>query len=903
MRLLSASVSNYRVHKETKLAFDPQLTVIGGANESGKSTLVEAIHCALFLPAQGTTETHRKMRSETHGGLPEVEVRFETAGAVYTVRKLFRGPNGTASLTQAGGRTWSNEEAHEKLGELLGVPNSGRGTGVKAESQWQHLWVWQGRSGDDPADALKGQSANLVQRLQRLGGAALIQSALDAAIADKFEKARAEIFTANGKYRTGSEPDRAEKAWRAAAGQARKAGEECEALEAAVNAHDQAVAEIERLESDIAGQRRQLADVVDKLKRVQALRQTEARQAGDSAQSARALERLQGVDKEIRELKKHGDELALEFAPLQAALRAFEENERQARQAAEFAQQTLADAQARREQEQARKDLADEWLRCFEKEARYLELEKRLAQTDAVRGRIDALNGRLAVLPEMSQKNLGRLRELENERFQAKTELDALAAEIELLATDVAVTLGGEAMKPGEKRRVTDAAEIRAGNTTLRIRPGGGKSLDEARDAHARCEARFKDELREARVKNLAEAEAALEKRRQLSADVQAEQKRLEALDAEGRLRSDHGAAKNEWRAAAASIVRAGGREGDVATQEEAQARCRDAQAGLEQAKRAETQARLECDARREAQAAARDKREEAQAKAARIGRRLDEVNTRLSVLSEQNGDDDARAAGLADALAAAGKAESELAGTREALRALDPERLDAAMSRLERALAQLGEGRQQAEERRIRSETLLRSDGSLDPHAALEELKARERRAQEAFAVAERYARAVRRLDELFKEEQRTASETLSRPFAEKIGGYLGFVFPGARAQVRMDDGKQLGGIELIRGDGGALAFDALSDGGALAFDALSGGAREQVAAAVRLAAAELLAEEHGGCLPVVFDDAFAYSDPERVQTLQGMLDLAARRGLQVIVLSCNLSDYAGLGALQLSL
>ena len=65
----------------------------------------------------------------------------------------------------------------------------------------------------------------------------------------------------------------------------------------------------------------------------------------------------------------------------------------------------------------------------------------------------------------------------------------------------------------------------------------------------------------------------------------------------------------------------------------------------------------------------------------------------------------------------------------------------------------------------------------------------------------------------------------------------------------------------------------------------------------------AEVLAADHGGCLPVVFDDAFAYSDPERVNQLQRMLDLAATRGLQVIILTCNPVDYAALGAKTVSL
>ena len=60
---------------------------------------------------------------------------------------------------------------------------------------------------------------------------------------------------------------------------------------------------------------------------------------------------------------------------------------------------------------------------------------------------------------------------------------------------------------------------------------------------------------------------------------------------------------------------------------------------------------------------------------------------------------------------------------------------------------------------------------------------------------------------------------------------------------------------------------------------------------------------EDGSGLEGVVFDDAFAYSDPERVSALQGMLDLGATRGLQVIVLTCNPADYVGLGASVVSL
>ena len=44
-----------------------------------------------------------------------------------------------------------------------------------------------------------------------------------------------------------------------------------------------------------------------------------------------------------------------------------------------------------------------------------------------------------------------------------------------------------------------------------------------------------------------------------------------------------------------------------------------------------------------------------------------------------------------------------------------------------------------------------------------------------------------------------------------------------------------------------------------------LSTGAREQFAAALRVTIAEVLVKAYEGTFPVLFDDAFANSDPER--------------------------------------
>ena len=62
-----------------------------------------------------------------------------------------------------------------------------------------------------------------------------------------------------------------------------------------------------------------------------------------------------------------------------------------------------------------------------------------------------------------------------------------------------------------------------------------------------------------------------------------------------------------------------------------------------------------------------------------------------------------------------------------------------------------------------------------------------------------------------------------------------------------------------------------------------------EEFAAALRVTMAEVLAEAYDGTLPVLFDDAFANSDPERQAGVFRMLQQAADQGLQVILLTCD--------------
>ena len=70
MRLLNCQLQNVRLHGDLELNFSPRITLIGGPNESGKSTLVEALHRALFLKASATGAPVEALQSRLHMGQP-----------------------------------------------------------------------------------------------------------------------------------------------------------------------------------------------------------------------------------------------------------------------------------------------------------------------------------------------------------------------------------------------------------------------------------------------------------------------------------------------------------------------------------------------------------------------------------------------------------------------------------------------------------------------------------------------------------------------------------------------------------------------------------------------------------------------------------------------------------------
>ncbi|WP_018180582.1 AAA family ATPase [Jongsikchunia kroppenstedtii] len=120
-------------------------------------------------------------------------------------------------------------------------------------------------------------------------------------------------------------------------------------------------------------------------------------------------------------------------------------------------------------------------------------------------------------------------------------------------------------------------------------------------------------------------------------------------------------------------------------------------------------------------------------------------------------------------------------------------------------------------------------------------------------------------------------------RPFTDAVER-LGRVVFGSSFAVEIDQELQVVSRTL--------------DGITVPLDSLSGGAKEQLGIIVRLACAMVVDPADG--VPVIIDDALGYTDPDRLETVGAVLRHAGR-DCQIIVLTCTPDRYRAVGGAHL--
>ena len=137
--------------------------------------------------------------------------------------------------------------------------------------------------------------------------------------------------------------------------------------------------------------------------------------------------------------------------------------------------------------------------------------------------------------------------------------------------------------------------------------------------------------------------------------------------------------------------------------------------------------------------------------------------------------------------------------------------------------------------------------------------------------------------------------TSALAKPLEDAVNPYLKLLFGGSNVDTSLGRGA----YKLER----LMLTIALINRKVFSLLRMSHGTREQVDIALRLAIAQLLAADHDGRLPLVFDDAFTHADKDRLEKLKSLIYQASQSGLQILLLSCHPENYNGLSASEVNL
>jgi chromosome segregation ATPase len=894
MRLLSCRLRQVRLHRDLELQFGRQFTLIGGPNEAGKSTLVEALHKGLFLRSTATGRGVEELRSRLHAGLPEVEISFEAAGQIWQLRKRFAGSSGTCQLSNSSGLALHGAAAEEHLAQLLGVDGPVEGRRIaQLPERWAHLWVRQGEASSNPIAGQQNRYdfARLVDQLQQRGGSGAIESALDRAVLEQLQDRVAQLFTATGRVKAGSPLAEAQQHEQTCLEQLGQAQHRLSELDTAMEQLRQIGERLQRIENDerpallqrqaalAQGEQRRLqlqnerqlalAECQPLLQRAETLRLAQRQRQDWQQQQTLQLAEQQRQSQQL-------EQLLAEQAALQASL----EEQRQQRQRLD----------SQRQQQQQRQELAQLRLDQHQLQTEEQQLHDHQQQLQALQGEAEGLKRQLAALPAIATEQVRQLRQAEQALAQAEARCQAMAASLEVLQADQPIRLdGGTPLKPGQRYQLTDEVNLQVGpGVVVRLSPGGGQALPQAQAEQQRSGERLRSLKAELSVANSDAAETIERQRRDLEAELTTLRKAAAAIPWAGlqeriaalvprRQRLDAALANLAPDPEAADLLQL-----DRASLELALQTLRSSSSSLNHA--------LEQLAGRQQQTEARERALQHQLTTSRgrldqLAGSLQGLSARLAEAEQQSGPAEALASQLEELetnlqhrQAQLDRLEAEhtsLGGTADPNSA---EALATALQQLDAEKDSLLTSRGQADQR-------CASLGANDPAAELEQRQAAWEAAAEERASLERQAQALTLLQNHFHEAQSRLANRYSEPLREAIGPYLAALSSTPLQPLLAFDPQQ--GFQDLQLRQGSEAYG---------FDRLSGGMREQLAAALRLALAEVLHPAYDHCLPLVFDDAFTNSDRERLIGLKRMLRRGMEQGIQILLLSCHPQDYGDL-------
>lgn len=872
MQLERIVATNFRKFRDPMVVegLGSGLNVLIEPNETGKSTLLEALRAGLFVRHGTKNQLAQSFMPFGENVAPEVEIEFQIDGERWHVAKKFlkspalevRGPKGRTS----------GDAAEEQLQALLGFERStSRDADLDSYGALGLLWVGQG-------DALSVRAPgeivrNSVRSTLEAEVGSIMGGATHDAVRAAVDKQFADYWTPGGSI--GGRQKSARDAAQTERDAADQAASDLAALERSFAELADKQARMKVLKRELADERdvQARADLVKSLETARAatlmLGQRKAERSAAQADADALGEFAERHKNALKAKTEANDALAdaiAKRAKVEAEVADAKEKEESARQALSSARDVRAVAKSALADARLLATAASRHLAIAEAKRRHeklVELETELAHAK----KIEASG--------IDPQTMKSLESLERDVATAFAELSAGSTTIELVGEAPHITVDGNEFGDGPRTIVQETRIGLGGGAEMVVKPPRGTASAQANWDN--LNARLESELSQLGAANVSEARARVDAARDAKASVAALNAQIEAITPAAPT-IDLGAGADALRKFVATIA-----DSDTAAPAtipdivELEKHLEDAEEGLATADGTH-QAAFEALRKAEekdrplaaAETSARSTLAGAKQQIATI-----KTDPRFANLE----------ADLLDARKKAAGADVAWQKAQENAGSLDPEAIERHIEKIDKRAES---ARTQASELQLeiaRLEATIETEGGKGLAEAAARAEEEAEAAQRSFDRVSEEAATVKLLRDTLEDARLETSQTYVGPIARRAKRHIERLLPGCDLSFTED--LQLHSITRAGTEEGCSN--------------LSRGTQEQLAVLTRLAFADMLLEK-GRPVSLILDDPLAYSDDARLDLMSDILTEAAER-MQVILLSCRERAFRHLGGTHIAI
>jgi AAA domain len=863
MKLHRLVLTNYRgiAHREIEFP-DRGVVVVSGANEIGKSSMIEALDLLLHSKDRSTKKDVKQVKPTYADVGAEIAAEISTGAYRFIYHKRFHKRCETQLTVLTPRREQlTGDEAHERVLALLD------------ETVDMDLWHAQRvlQAASTAAVNLSGCDA-LSRALDVAAGDAVQLSGAEPQLIDRIDAEYLRYFTPTGRP-TGE--------WASATNRLRAADDEMARCAAAVAEVDDAVRQHATLTQDLARLAGERADAAKRLIGARAAADAVAaltRQLKEAEVVAEAADATHAASvaalTERRRLRAEIDERTAAIAELEAVAAEAVEGQAIAADVQEAAEAAADQARTAVETSQAGVDATRRAVEQLADRDEADRLAARLATIDVAQREIDRIDRGLAGIA-LTDALMRTIEDAATAVELAAGQVELMSARIELVAeADVEIHVDGEpvALDAGATWSSTASAptEIELpGMLTARVVPGTSASdtqakLDAAQEVLAAA-------LVRAHVDDVAAARVLDGQRHELTAARDRFRARLEALTAD-----------DDTEDLRARLAELHGREPADKGLFDLEADAATARAELDAAVTAHQTAIADCEKHRKVAEAAAKRLGERSTHASVLREKLTAAQSELAVARERltlqratAGDDELAVKSEADAERAR-RAGGLVAQLRGEVARTAPDTVTAALNDAVRTAESLQSRHDGIAEALRELSAQLKVFGTEGRKGQLDSAATEREHAEAEYLRVHRRARAAQLLRSVMARHRDATRLRYVDPFRNQVER-LGRIVFGESFEVEIDSELRICSRTL--------------SGRTVPYESLSGGAKEQLGVVARLAGAALVGKEDS--VPVVIDDALGFTDADRLTKMGAVFNAVGGDG-QVIVLTCSPQRYA---------